>query len=131
MNSLKHFFRSVRHALRGLIDLFRQEQSFRLQVLIAILVLLLTVVFPLEMWEQILIVLLCAAVLILEILNSLMERFVDALQPRLSSMVREVKDMMAGAVLITALTSAVVGGIIFYPHIYNLVCAILGSCGGR
>ena len=131
MSPLKRFFRSIRHALRGLFDVARAEQSFRLQILISILVIACSVILPLNTWERILVLLLCSAVMVLEILNSIMERFADAVQPRLSPMVREVKDMMAGAVFLTALTSGAVGLMIFYPHFHALVYAILESSGGR
>jgi diacylglycerol kinase len=65
--------------------------------------------------------------MVLEIVNSIMERFADAVQPRMSSMVREVKDMMAGAVFLTALTAAAIGIMIFYPHFKTLLYAILGE----
>ncbi|HRH32447.1 MAG TPA: diacylglycerol kinase family protein [bacterium] len=131
MSAFRLFLRSMRHALRGISDVAKAEQSFRLQLAIALLTLGLAIILPLLTWERILVLLLCSAVLVLEILNSIMERFADAVQPRLSPMVREVKDMMAGAVFLTAVTAGVIGVMIFYPHFYNLACAILESCGGR
>lgn len=131
MSPLRLFFRSLRHATRGILDVARAEQSFRFQISISIIVICISWLLPLETWERVLVLLLCSAVMVLEILNSIMERFADAVQPRLSPMVREVKDMMAGAVFLTALTAGAVGIMIFYPHFYTLVCAILDFCGGR
>jgi diacylglycerol kinase len=131
MSPIRLFARSVRHAWRGLLDVARAEQSFRLQLVASGLVVILAFTLPLISWERILVILLCSAVLVLEIINSIMERFADAVQPRLSSMVREIKDMMAGAVFLTSLTALVIGIMIFYPHFVDLVCAILQACGGR
>jgi undecaprenol kinase len=128
MISPRSFFRSLRHACRGLCDLFRTEQSFRIQTLVSLGVLFLVVTLPLQMWERILLLLLTSAVVILEIINSIIERVADAVQPRLSPMVREVKDMMAGAVLLSALVSAVIGFIILYPPLMDIACAILHFC---
>lgn len=125
MNPVRLFIRSVRHAVRGLLDVARAEQSFRLQLAIGGLTLVLAALFPLAIWERILILLLCSSVLVLEILNSVVERFADAVQPRLSSMVREIKDMMAGAVFLTSITAFIIGGLIFYPYFIDLVYAIL------
>jgi diacylglycerol kinase len=122
------FLRSVRHALRGLCDVFKAEQSFRIQTLMGILVLTLAFVLPLQNWERILAILLVAFVLILEIINTIIERVADAVQPRLSPMVREVKDMMAGAVFLCSLTSALVGIFIFLPPLIQMACAILHLC---
>ncbi|MFZ2681892.1 MAG: diacylglycerol kinase family protein [Patescibacteria group bacterium] len=131
MSSWRRFLRSLRHACRGVAEVARSEQSFRLQLIASIGVVSLAVILPLDTWELVLVLLLCSAVMVLEILNSIMERFVDAVQPRLSSMVKEIKDMMAGAVFLTAITAAIIGVIIFYPHLYDLVCAILETYGGR
>lgn len=127
MISLKAFFKSFRHALRGLKDIFLFEQSFRVQVLVAFLVLILAIWLPLLVWERILLLLLTTAVLILEIINSIIERVADAVQPRLSPMVREVKDMMAGAVFLTAIVSAIIGMTILYQPLVTALCAILSS----
>jgi len=122
------FARSVRHALQGLAAIFWSEQSFRIQSFLGVCVIILSVLLPLLQWERILLFLLTAAVLILEILNTIIERVADAVQPRLSPMVREVKDMMAAAVFLCALVSALVGIFIFSPPVYRIVCAILQLC---
>lgn len=128
MISPRTFFKSLRHAFRGLRDLFWAEQSFRIQVLVALLVLSFVVYLDLEVWERILLLLLTAAVIILEIINSIIERVADAVQPRLSPMVREVKDMMAGAVFLAALVAAIIGTVILYPPIAEIACDILDFC---
>jgi len=120
MISFTTFGRSFRHAIRGLGDIARAEQSFRLQLIVALLILVLTFFVDLDQWEKILLILLVAAVLVLEIVNTILERIADAVEPRVSPMVREIKDMMAGAVLITALTSALVGFMILGPHILTI-----------
>ena len=77
-------------------------------------------VLDLAVWEQIILILLSAAVLIMEVLNSIVERITDGLKPRLSPMVKEVKDMMAGAVLLTVLASSIIGLMIFVPALLAL-----------
>ena len=131
MSPVRLFVRSVKHASRGLLDIARAEQSFRIQIFVSVIVICFSWLLPLDTWERVLVLLLCSAVMVLEILNSIMERFADAVQPRLSSMVKEIKDMMAGAVFLAALTAGVIGIMIFWPHFYALACAILESCGGR
>lgn len=116
MISPRTFLRSLRHALRGLTDTFRTEQNFRMQLIIAGVVICASFLFRVEIWEGIVVILLSAGVLVLEIMNTIVERLADAVQPRLSHMVREVKDMMAGTVLLASLASISVGVLIFYPH---------------
>jgi len=128
MISPRALYKSFKHAIRGLQEIFWTEQSFRIQVFATIIVLVLLYVLDLAGWQRILLILLCSAVLILEILNSIIERVADAVQPRLSPMVKDVKDMMAGAVLLTALTALVVGTAILYLPVWEKVCAIIHYC---
>lgn len=122
MLSFRLFLKSIRHAWRGLRDIARAEQSFRIQLFMAAIVLVCVTVLPLDVWERILLVLLTVSVLVLEIVNSIFERLADAVHPRLHPMVREIKDMMAGAVLLAVITAAGVGAVIVFPHIFALLC---------
>ncbi|MEK7459268.1 MAG: diacylglycerol kinase family protein [Patescibacteria group bacterium] len=127
MISPRTFFRSLRHALRGLRDVARSEHSFRVQLLAATVALVLAFVFPLAVWQRIVVMLLSAAVLVLEVMNTIVERLADAVAPRLSHIVREVKDMMAGTVLLVSITSAVVGVIIFLPFVAPLLTTLFAQ----
>ncbi len=122
MISLRIFLKSLRHAWRGLCDVAREEQSFRLQLVMGGGVVLCSIVLPLLVWERILLMLLVVSVLVFEIVNSIFERLTDAVHPRMHPTVREIKDMMAGAVLLVACTSAVVGCVIIFPHLFTLFC---------
>lgn len=120
MIMIKQFIRSLKHAIDGLRFVASREQSFRLQIFVAIFVLVAVAVLDLAIWQKILLILLVCAVLVLEVINSIFERIADALKPRLNPVVKEVKDMMAGAVLLTAVTSAVVAAMIFWPYFQSL-----------
>ena len=115
--SLRRLLNSFIDAIRGLTHVFKSEQNFRIQVLIGFLVLLAAVYFPLRTWEMVLLVLLILLVLLVEILNTVFEYFSDLLKPRLHHYVGVIKDVMAGAVLLTSLVALVVGVIIFYPYL--------------
>lgn len=127
MISIRLFMKSMRNAWRGLGDIARAEQSFRIQLLVGGGVFLCAALLPLVLWERILLVLLVVSVLVLEIVNSIFERLADAVHPRLHPTVREIKDMMAGAVLLAAVTAAIVGCVIILPHVIALACGGVGS----
>jgi diacylglycerol kinase len=112
----KRLHRSFRCAFRGIYLAWTQEQSFRLQSLIALFVIGLIFYFPLKIWQVIILLMLIMLVLILELINSILERIIDVLKPRLHPYVEDVKDMMAATVLIAALASLIVGLIIFWPY---------------
>ena len=55
-----------------------------------------------------------------ELFNSAIERLVDLVSPEWQKVAGEVKDIAAGAVLVTAITAAIVGLIVFLPYILAL-----------
>ncbi len=121
MISLKQLRKSFGYALSGLATVFRSEQSFRLQVVTAFCVILLGLVFRVTHVEMVVLLLLVASVLILELINSIFERVLDAFKPRLHPIVKEAKDMIAGAVLLMSVFSCVIGVLIFYPYLKLIV----------
>ena len=118
---LKRFFDSFKDAGRGLKYTFDHEQNFRIQVLLALVVLVLTFVFPLKVWEVILLIILVMTVLTVELFNTALEYMTDLLKPRLHHYVLVVKDVMAAAVLVSSIGALVVGLIIFLPHFISLL----------
>ena len=61
----------------------------------------------------------CMTALVMELINTVFERVVDILKPRVHPYARLIKDLMAATVLITSIVAVVVGIIIFYPYIIN------------
>ena len=112
---------SVRHAWRGFLLAFRSERSFRIQVAAGALVILLVTIAPFATWERVVLLLATASVLVLELLNSMVERFVDLVKPRMHGYVRDIKDLMAAAVFVAAAFAAVIGLLILWPYLGLLV----------
>ena len=112
----KRVVQSFRNAVSGLSRVFRSEHNFRIQLLCAAGALLGIAVFPLERFEIMLILLVTALVLIMEIINSAVEYMSDLVKPRLHNYVHNVKDIMAGAVLLMSIAAAALGAYIFYPY---------------
>ena len=56
-----------------------------------------------------------------EALNTAFEFLADAASPNFHPAVRDAKNVAAGAVLITALASSVIGTLIFWPHVKGLL----------
>ena len=116
---MKRLLKSFKDAGRGLLIAFRHEQNFKLQLLLGILAITAGILLSLRGWEMVLVVLLVFAVLIMELLNTALEHFTDLLKPRLHHYVSVIKDVMAAAVLLTALVALIIGLIIFIPHLIN------------
>ncbi len=92
----------LRHALAGLADALRGEQSLRTQAAAAGLALLaLLVLRPAPVWWA-LVILACGAVLAAELFNTAVEALADRLHPDEHPQIRLVKDCAAAAVLLAA-----------------------------
>ncbi|MFA6017686.1 MAG: diacylglycerol kinase [Patescibacteria group bacterium] len=129
MISLKSFWKSLYHAVAGIVRITEEEQSFRLQIIAGAGVFgLMIVMGSLQTWERVALSFIVLAVLVLEIVNSIFERFIDAVAPRVSPVVRDIKDMMAGAVLLTAIVAVMVGYLIFWPHIMPILQILWRAC---
>ena len=116
MQTIRGFGESLSHAWDGVRIAFRSERSFRLQIAASFAILLAILLLPLERWEQVILLLAIAMVLVLELVNSMVERLVDLVKPRINSYVKEIKDLMAAAVLIAALFAAAIGIVILGPY---------------
>jgi len=109
----------MKYAIKGFTEVFKEEQSFRVQVFVAFVVFCLAVYFQVKIWEAIILVMMVTAVLVFEILNSILERMVDALKPRIHPYVKIIKDMTASAVLLVSSAALVVGALIFGSYLFK------------
>jgi len=116
MVSIRRLINSFRFAFRGFKQLVQSEQNFRVHLVVSFLALIFGVYFNIKIWQWCLVVLMIGFVLILEILNTVFERMVDMLRPRLHVYVGDIKDMMSAVVLVASIASAVIGLLIFVPY---------------
>lgn len=107
--------RSFSYAFRGIRHAWSHELSFRIQIVVAVLVIATMLVLPVSFFQRLLLVLMIAMVLVLEIFNTVVERIADILKPRVHPYVAAIKDLMAAAVLITSLAAAIIGLAILIP----------------
>ena len=82
-----------------------------------IAVIVLGILFQLSRFEWCWIVLAVAIVWTAEALNTAFEFLADAASPNFSPIVRDAKDVAAGAVLVTAIAAVIIGAIVFWPHV--------------
>ena len=116
---IRRLLKSYTYAVRGLIKTFREEQNLKIQTLASLLVLVLGIYFRLSRIEWAVLTLVISLVLIAEITNSAVERITDVLKPRINTYVKEIKDIMAAAVLLSSIAAIIVGAIIFIPYVYT------------
>jgi len=117
MYSLKKIGFSLYNALQGLKETYGREHSFRIHVLILALLVATMLLLGIGGLEAALLILVAASVLVLELANSVFERLIDIVSPRVGAQVKDAKDIMAAAVLVASIASFAVGAIIIIPHL--------------
>jgi diacylglycerol kinase len=110
--------KSFKYAFKGLWYVVKTEQSFRIHVIASLIVIILMIYFQVSLWQAIILLLVITLVLILELINSIFEKIIDILKPRVHFYVQIIKDMMAAAVLIASVGALVVGIMIFAPYFF-------------
>ncbi len=121
MQDIKELLKSFKHALRGIKYALKNERNFQIEILIGCFVVFLAFIFEIKTWEKIILFLVVFAVLIMELINTIFERVVDILKPRVHPYAQLVKDMMAAAVLLASIGAVVIGTIIFWPYFGDLL----------
>lgn len=118
---MARFVRSFSYALKGILFAIRNEKNFQIEIMAGIIAVAMALFFPLSGLERGLIIFSVALVLALELANTALERVMDILKPRIHPYARVIKDMMAGAVLLTVLAAIAIGMVIFLPHMLTLL----------
>lgn len=121
MFSLKQLIQSLKYASKGFRFVFAHEQNFRIQILVALLVLLAMLYFRITGIHAVMLIFSIVSVLVLEVVNSVFEHLIDLLKPRLHYVVGEIKNMMAAAVLLASVSASLVGAIIFWPYLLGII----------
>ena len=115
MFDIKRIKRSFRHAWHGLERVAQEEQSFRIQLTAALVIMALAGLLSVRGAELAVLTLAIVGVLVLELMNSIFERLADILKPRIHQYVKDIKDIMAGAVLLASIGAVIIGLAILGP----------------
>lgn len=113
--------KSFRDAFNGIGILIRSERNFQIHLAAFIIALGAGFYFDISQGEFVIILLVSTLVFALEGINTAIEKLCDEVTEERKESIRKIKDVAAGAVLITAILALVIGGIIFVPYIRNMI----------
>ena len=113
--------RSFGHAFRGLKVLLQTQQNARIHVAATVMVVAAGALFAISPAEWALVALAVASVWAAEALNTAIEFLVDLASPEFHPLAAKAKDVAAGAVLVAAIGSLVVGVLVFGPYVLKLL----------
>jgi|ERR1051326_1529783 diacylglycerol kinase (ATP) len=111
--------RSVGHAVAGIARMIRCQHNAWVHAAVTALVLATAFLLRISAADWCWIILAISIVWTAEALNTAFEFLADAASPASHPLVRDAKDVAAGAVLLTAIAAAVIGGIIFCPYLFK------------
>lgn len=116
--SIKKRALSFKYAVNGIRHAIKTQHNLQIHIFAAIVVILLGVILKLNLLEWSLITLSIGLVFSAEMLNTAIEYLTDLISPEYNKQAGQVKDIAAGAVLVCAITAALVGLFIFLPKIF-------------
>lgn len=112
---MENFLKAFRYAFEGIIHCARYERNFKIHLLAMFIVFLAAIWTGLSQVEWFVLIILISLVLALEMINTALERVVDLITNEYHPFAKQAKDLAAGAVLIVAIASAIIGCFIFWP----------------
>lgn len=110
---MQKFVKSFNAAIEGFIYVLRTERNMRTHFLAAMLFMLLGIYLNFSVSEIIMLALTITMVLAAEMINTAIELTVDMIKTEFHPIARVIKDVSAGAVLLTSINAVIVGYTLF------------------
>ncbi len=109
-----NFISSFNYAIQGIVSVLKTEKNMKFHYLTALLVVIFSLFFNISSIEFMIILFSIILVVFAEMVNTAIERTVDLVVQDYNPIAKYVKDVSAGAVLITAINAIVCAYLIFY-----------------
>lgn len=115
---------SFKYAFEGIGYAIKTQRNFRIHAIVAIIVLILSFLLRSNYLEIAVILFSIGLVISLELINTSIEASIDLVMPENRPLAKIAKDLAAAAVLVSAMTAALIGLLILGPKIYSLILTI-------
>ena len=112
--------RSFYHATCGILRMIRCQHNAWIHAAATVAVLIAALFFRISSADWCWIIVAISIVWTAEALNTAFEFLADAASPEFHPLVRDAKDVAAGAVLLTAVAAVIIGSIVFWPYVEKL-----------
>ena len=116
----KKIINSFKYAFEGIKSSLRTERNMKIHFSMMILVIVAGILLDISTYEWMICIILFGMVIGGELVNTAIEEVTDLVTTEINPKAKLAKDIAAGAVLIMAITSAIIGLIIFIPKIILL-----------
>ncbi len=112
---------SFHYALQGIAHAIKTQANLQIHLVISTLVIIAGIIFQISSIEWIDIILAMMIVISAELFNTSIENLTDRVSMEHHPLAKVAKDTAAGAVLVTAIGSVVIGVFIFGPRLLALI----------
>ncbi len=121
-----NLFLSFKYAWAGVRYAFVTQRNFRIHTFIGVVAVSLGLLLEIRAMELAVIVMTCAIVMVLELINTAIESVVDlTVKQTYHELAKIAKDCAAGAVLISAIAAVVVAACILLPPLLQRIIPML------
>ncbi|MEI7503551.1 MAG: diacylglycerol kinase family protein [Paludibacter sp.] len=117
--------KSFGYAGKGIRSVFQSELNMKIHFVVGVLVIVCGFIFSISITEWMLCLLCFGLVIGMEMMNTAIEKLVDLVSPNHHPVAGKVKDIAAGAVLICAIISVIIGLLIFLPKGWTLLLTVI------
>lgn len=108
---------SFKYAFEGLFHALLNEANFRIQVLITIISIIAGMYYHITTTEWAVLTLTMGFLLFAEMVNTVVEEFIDHIIKEESQVAKIIKDLGAGFVLVAAFTTVIILFLVFSKHL--------------
>jgi len=111
--------KSFKNASQGIKDALKSEPNLRFHFLAALITVSLSFYLKFTQVELMILITTIFSVIILELVNTVIEKLVDLNSLEISENARVIKDISAGAVLLSSIAAFLIGIILFIPKLFS------------
>ena len=115
---MKKLMMGFKYACKGIYAAVVDQPNMRIHMVIASLVIMLGFYLNVSQPEWYFLIFGIGAVITAELFNSSLEGLVNLVEPRHQPLAGKVKDIAAGAVLVSAMAATLVGIMVFSKHMF-------------
>ncbi|MDD5651020.1 MAG: diacylglycerol kinase family protein [Candidatus Nanoarchaeia archaeon] len=115
------FTKSVIIAINGIAHGVSKERNIKIQIIIGLFIIFVSILLKIPKIDFIVILLISFLVIILELINTSIEKLIDKLSPNFDKDYGKIKDIMAGVVLLSAILSVIIGLLLLFNPITSFI----------
>lgn len=110
--------KSFKFAIQGIRDAIKSEPNLSVHLLFGLVAIILGYFMKLTNPEMAILLLTIFVVIILEMVNTAIEKIVDLHSLKKSELARQIKDISAGVVFLASILAIIVGSFLFLPKLF-------------